>query len=311
MKPFMMLIMATVLAVGAVASGDADATRLGGGRSFGRQSQSMPHRQEAPSIQPSPPSRAQPATPATPTTPQSPPNRWLGPIAGIAAGLGIAALLSHLGLSGALAGMLANLLIIAALALIAVWVFRFLSGRRIGGATQLMQQPGSALYPPGPRTAWPQRVQDPYTVPPAEPLLTTGAAASAVTSTQPSAVPADFDDESFALKAKVIFVRMQASWDRGDLDDIREFTTPEMFAEIKVDFDQRGSTPNRTEVVQLNAQVLSVVSGGEVSLASVRFDGLIREKEGEAAEPFSEIWRLSRRMQHGEGWMLAGIQQAN
>lgn len=129
LKRIMVLAIATVLTVGVVVSNDADAKRLGGGRSFGRQPQSI-QRQQTPPVQPTQPSRAQPATPATPAAaPKPSPNRWLGPLAGLAAGLGIAALLSHFGLGGALAGMIANILIVAALALFAFWVFRLVSRR--------------------------------------------------------------------------------------------------------------------------------------------------------------------------------------
>src|SRR6267143_3730033 len=73
---------------------DADARRLGGGTTFGRQSSTVTRQQAAsPSKQTAvPPASNQDASkPAQPSTG----NRWLGPIAGLAAGLGIATLLSH------------------------------------------------------------------------------------------------------------------------------------------------------------------------------------------------------------------------
>jgi len=125
------------------------------------------------------------------------------------------------------------------------------------------------------------------------------------------AVPAGFDTEAFVRNAKVYFVRLQDAWDRGNSNDIREFTTPEMFAEVKLDIDARGTQPNRTDVVQLNADILGVEDRGTESLASVRFHGLIRETEGAAAEPFIEIWNLSKQKYGNEGWLLAGIQQVS
>ncbi len=120
-------------------------------------------------------------------------------------------------------------------------------------------------------------------------------------------MPANFDTEAFLRNAKVYFVRLQAAWDVGNMDDIREFTTPEMFAEVKVDLASRGTGTNQTDVVQLNADLLGVEDRGNEYLASVRFSGLIRETAGVAAEPFVEVWNLSKRT--GEGWLLAGIQQ--
>ncbi|RKF35745.1 hypothetical protein BCY88_08890 [Paraburkholderia fungorum] len=299
-----MLAAAAVLALGFFASNEADAARLGGGRSFGRQSQSIQRQQSTP-VQPMSPSRAQQATPSTPSTPpaatpQPSPNRWLGPIAGLAAGLGIAALLSHFGLGGALAGAMANLLIIAALALVAVGVFRLLARRRADGGRWYTQgaRPGLDSAPHG---AWPQQVQD----------MSAAPSAGIVGPAQPSGLPAGFDTDAFLHNATVYFVRMQSAWDKDDLDEIREFTTPEMFAEIKVDLDERGATPNHTDVVQLDAEIVSVEESGDESLATVRFHGLIRETAGAAAEPFSEMWTLSRQAKRGEGWLLAGIQQVS
>ncbi len=83
----------------------------------------------------------------------------------------------------------------------------------------------------------------------------------------------------------------------------------EMFAEIRVDLADRGTQSNQTDVVQLNADLLDVTERGDEYLASVRFSGLIRETPGVAAEPFAEIWNLSKSRLTGEGWLLAGIQQ--
>jgi predicted lipid-binding transport protein (Tim44 family) len=130
------------------------------------------------------------------------------------------------------------------------------------------------------------------------------------TAVQPS-VPEGFDTEAFTRNAMVYFVRLQDAWDRGNVNDIREFTTPEMFAEIKLDVDARGSAPNRTDVVQLNADVLGVEDRQAEYLASVRFHGLIRESEGASAEPFVEVWNLSKQKSGNEGWLLAGIQQVS
>jgi predicted lipid-binding transport protein (Tim44 family) len=95
----------------------------------------------------------------------------------------------------------------------------------------------------------------------------------------------------------------------GNIADIREFTTPEMFAEVKVDLDSRGAESNLTDVVQLNAELLGVEDHGSEYVASVRFSGLMRESSGAPAAPFVEIWNLSKSTRAGEGWLLAGIQQ--
>jgi len=305
--------MVGLIMAGTLASLDAEARRMGGGRSIGRQSNTVQREATPPSqsAQPSPQSaqsaqaqRTQPTPAATPAPNRS---RWLGPIAGLAAGLGIAALLSHFGLGEAFAGAMANFIIIALIAMVAIWLIRKFMGRKRNadtpayahgagsptlnaGGTGYAQEPSYTAPPSG------------TYLPPQGPLTTPDIAAA-------PAVPANFDTEAFLRNAKVYFVRLQAAWDVGNMDDIREFTTPEMFAEVKVDLSSRGTGTNQTDVVQLNADLLGVEDRGGEYLASVRFSGLIRETAGAAAEPFVEIWNLSKSTRAGEGWLLAGIQQ--
>ncbi len=299
------------IVVGSLASLDAEARRMGGGRSFGRQSSVASQRSTTPPpAQPSPTQQAgaqrAPGAPAPTPAPAPARNRWLGPIAGLAAGLGIAALLSHFGLGEAFAGMMANMIVIALIAFVAIWLIRkFMSRRR--DAQQPAYQTGGAnlnqaggYQPQEPRYSAPPTGQ--YLAPEAQPLTTPQINAA-------PDVPAGFDTESFLRNAKVYFVRLQAAWDVGNIEDIREFTTPEMFAEVRVDLASRGAQRNQTDVVQLNADLLAVEERGSEYLASVRFSGLIREEAGAAAEPFVEIWNLSKSRATGEGWLLAGIQQ--
>lgn len=305
-----LIAMVGLIMAGSLASLDAEARRMGGGRSIGRQSNSVTQ-QSAPS-QPSQSNqamqqRAQPA-PAPAPTPAAQPNRsrWLGPIAGLAAGLGIAALLSHFGLGGAFAGAMANIIVIAIIAMIGIWLIRRFMGRKRDAA-----QPAYAGSSPSFNSSGTGYSQEPrYNAPPAgsyaepqgNPLNTPSVNAAPV-------VPAGFDSEAFLRNAKVYFVRLQAAWDVGNTEDIREFTTPEMFAEVKVDLSSRGAETNQTDVVQLNAELLGVEERANEYFASVRFSGLIREAPGAAAEPFVEVWNLSKANRPGEGWLLAGIQQ--
>ncbi|WER46438.1 Tim44-like domain-containing protein [Cupriavidus sp. WKF15] len=300
---------------------DANAKRMGGSRSIGKQSSNVTQqRQQAPAQQtPSQQPAQQPAQQAAPATAGAagaaaaaakPKRNWGGILGGIAAGLGIGALLSHFGLGGAMAGFLSNLILIALVAFVAIWLIR-----KFRGGSQRGQQPayagaGSAGGLGG--NAEPMlRQQEPYS-PAANPVMpAAGAAAVAgdAVAQQPWGVPADFDTDAFLRNAKVHFVRLQAAWDAGNLDDIREFTTPEMFAEIKMDLADRGTEVNKTDVVTLEAQMLGIESSPNQHLASVRFSGMIRERAGEAAQPFAEVWNLAKPVSGSGGWLLAGIQQ--
>jgi len=317
--------LAGVIMAGALIAEDAEARRMGGGRSLGRQStsaaqqnQATPPSQSMQSSQAANAQRAAPAAAPAAAAAQPARNRWMGPLAGLAAGLGIAALLSHFGLGGAFAGAMANMIMIALIVLAAVMVFRFIMNRRKNANTPAYAAAGAGSpFGGSARTGF--NSQEPSYVPPSAPggygpsaaALSSANTVGAVDGAPQVEVPAGFDSEAFVRNAKVYFVRLQDAWDRGNSNDIREFTTPEMFAEVKLDIDSRGTQPNRTDVVQLNADILGVEERGTESLASVRFHGLIRETEGAAAEPFIEIWNLSKQKYGNEGWLLAGIQQVS
>ncbi|MCX4165618.1 MULTISPECIES: Tim44 domain-containing protein [Paraburkholderia] len=301
--------MVGLIVAGTFASLDAEARRMGGSRSIGRQSSTVTQRQATPPAQPGQPmqqsGQAAQAQRGAQPTPAAAPNRsrWLGPIAGLAAGLGIAALLSHFGLGEAFAGAMANFLVIAAIAMLAIWLIRRFMNRKRDTAT-----PAYAGGAPSLNAGGTGYTQEPRYNAPVQQIGSFGTQSAPSIATT-AAVPVDFDSETFLRNAKVYFVRLQAAWDSGNMADIREFTTPEMFAEVKVDLDSRGSQANQTDVVQLNADLLGVEERSDEYFASVRFSGLIRETPGAAAEPFVEVWNLSKSTRSGEGWLLAGIQQ--
>lgn len=306
--------LAGLLALGMVF--EAEAKRVGGSRSMGQQSSNVTQqRQQAPqqpSQQPGQPAQAAPTAGAAGAAgaAAAPKRNWGGMLGGIAAGLGIGWLLSQMGLGGAALGFLSNLILIALVAFVAIWLIR-----KFRGGSNRRQQPAFAGAAGGPNL----RQQEPFQMPsrPVQPVDTVmpaaGAAAGAAVTTadQPWGVPADFDAEGFLRNAKVYYVRLQAAWDAGNLDDIREFTTPEMFAEIKMDLNDRGDTANQTDVVTLDGSLLGIETTDTKYVASVRFSGMIRETAGEAAQPFAEVWNLSKPLKGDGGWTLAGIQQVS
>nr|WP_224785938.1 Tim44-like domain-containing protein [Pandoraea fibrosis] len=299
---------------------DADAKRVGGGRSIGKQSNTVTQRQQTPQQpnQAAPGAAPQQAAPAAAgagaagAAAAKPANRWLGPIAGLAAGLGIAALLSHFGMGGAFASMMANVIIIALIAFAAMWLIRRFRGNKSQSQTPAYAGAGNDASNNSLRQSWDSQ-QQPSSQPAssAQPSLSAvpAAAAGAAAVAEPFGVPAGFDAEGFLRSAKVYFNRLQAAWDKGDQADINEFTTPQMFAEIKMDLEERGKSTNRTDVVQLDAELLGIEQTATEYMASVRFSGLIREAEGAPAEPFNEVWNLTKPVAGSGGWVLAGIQQ--
>ncbi len=279
---------------------DAEAARLGGGRSAGMQ-RSVTPAPSAPSQAGKP--AAAPATAAAPAAAPAKPagmSRFLGPLAGLAAGLGIAALLSHFGMGEGMG----NMLMILALVMAAVFVVRWLMSKRTPepGMQYAGARPGNVEH----TSFSPAPAQFEATEVPGG----THSAGASVAGVAAANIPADFDVEGFLRQAKLNFVRLQAANDRGDMDDIRQFTAPELFAEIQLQYQERGRRPQETDVMQLNAELLEVVSEATRHIASVRFSGQLREEANAAAEAFTEIWHLVKPTDGSRGWNVAGIQQA-
>ncbi len=211
-----MLAVAGFASLAMVAADAEAARRFGGGKSFGRQSQNVERQQMQPPArdaagQAAPGQGAQSA--AAGAQPQPARNRWMGPLAGLAAGLGIAALLSAFGLSGAFAQMLGSLLVVALLVGAALFVWRMLRGAGNQAATQRRLEPGFEAPAVGAgRIDYGSAAARPGSV--AATLGSAGAAPAATSAPAgPWGVPADFDVEGFLRSAKVHFIRLQAAWD--------------------------------------------------------------------------------------------------
>ncbi|CAM5219620.1 Putative lipid-binding transport protein (Tim44 family) OS=Castellaniella defragrans OX=75697 GN=HNR28_001458 PE=4 SV=1 [Castellaniella defragrans] len=307
---FGVLLLVAALAMLTVTQ-DAQARRFGGGMSMGRQSTNVIKQRQAvtPPAAQTPPRVATPAagaaagTAAAGTAARSGLSRWLGPIAGIAAGLGIAALLSSLGLSGAFLEFLSSALLIGLVVFAVLYLVR-----RLRGAQRPLAAAGASSANSYRRAETTGGFQ-PETSSGAGPVPS-APEIEAVSSTavqDPSwFVPQGFDVPAFLVQAKEQFVRIQSLWDAGQRDSLRDLLTDDLLAEITPQLPQPGEH-NHTEVVLLNAELLGIetVAGGH--LASVRYSGMLREAAETEAFRFEEVWNLYKA--EGTGWLLAGIQQ--
>ncbi|MFW9611716.1 MAG: Tim44 domain-containing protein [Fluviibacter sp.] len=278
-------LFAAALAVGlTLAVGNAEAARIGGGKSFGMQRQMAPVSKPATAASPqaAAPAGARAPAPAAQTS-----RSWLGPIAGLAAGLGLAALASHFGFGEELA----NVMMIALLVFAVMAIIGFIMRKRAG-------QQATMAGAGAPYHASIDASQSRY-----QATQSTGGAVGS------SNVPAGFDTEGFIRNAKVGFIRLQAAHDAGDLADIREFTSPEMFAEIRMDLEQRNGLPQKTDIVSLNADILDIAQDNTRYIVSTRFSGMLREEAHAAPVAIDEIWHLTKPINGQGGWVLAGIQQ--
>jgi predicted lipid-binding transport protein (Tim44 family) len=278
MKRFFLLLTIVLTSLTLLAV-NAEARRFGGGSSLGKQRTMSPQQtQRAPTAAPAP-AGAPAAAPAAG-------NRWLGPLAGLAIGAGLGAMFAGGGFGG-MGGAMGSILMMLALA--AAVMFAISLFRR-NQAQPAMQYTGQGI--------------------PLSPAATqqyTGSGAAPIASN----IPADFPLDAFMRSAKMSFIRLQAANDRKDLNDVREYTTPEMYAEISMQFQERGNAAQTTEVLNVNTEVLEVVNENDHAIASVRMTGQLRENNG-TPESFDEIWHVQKNLSDDKSvWLLAGIQQVN
>src|SRR5437763_8895246 len=304
MNRSLLVAVVAVLLTTLAALGDADAKRLGGARTLGTQRQSVaPPSSSGPAANPVMP--AQPGAAAAKAAPATPPasgaSRWLGPIAGIAAGLGLAALLSHFGLSEGFG----SLLLVALLVFAGIFLFRMLMGRRDTARAPLHYAGVGARDGTRPDS---ENASAPLwsDAPKVEARATTADGAPVGVTRKP--LPQGFDAHGFATEAKRQFVRLQGSYDTADRAALSAVMTSEMYAEIGRELETRG--PHQpTEIVTLDADVLDVSTEGDKHWASVRFTGLVREDGEPQPKPIDEVWNLAKPVRGSSGWLLAGITQ--
>ena len=214
------------------------------------------------------------------------------------------AFLTGMGVSGDTAHLIVTLLAIA-LAVGAVLFMVRMVTRKDTPASPALSGSNKQILPTEPPKRSGHVKPKPVPVPvPVAPVLTAA---------QKWGMPEGFDEHAFLSYAKASFIRMQAAWDKADTNDLRLFTTPQVFAELKAQVEQRPQSTDVTDVVAIEAELLGIETIGEDRLASVKFNGMIKSSATAVAEPFAEVWNLAQPV-NGSGsgtgsWMLAGIQQ--
>ena len=283
MKKLLLGFAAALLCVTFAATEADAAKRLGGARSVGTQR----------NITNAPPA-ATPAKPAQAQQPAAAPaasgmSKWMPLLGGLALGGALGWLMGANGMGGLMVGML----LVGLLVFAAIFVVRMLAQKR-GAEPQRMQYAGMG--------------SETVAAPP--PSQSAGFEAPApARSSLAATVPADFDVAGFLRGAKLNYMRLQIANDQGNLEELREFTSDDLFEELKRDLQARGGEKQHTDVLALNADLLEVVTEGDKHWASVRFSGSVREAPGEAPTGFEEVWNLAKPVSGSQGWQLAGIQQ--
>ena len=304
---------------------EADARRMGGGKSFGQQSGNVSQRNAAPANNPGAPTQnANSATnkpaPAAPAA-AAPKKPWGAMLGGLAAGLGLAWLAHSLGLGEGFG----QILMFALLAMAAFAIFKMVMRARSGArsapaaASPFAFQGAGAGSPspesaPLPRGYSPNNVGNDASARPWEGSNMAGGSmiGSALAGSQNWGVPEGFDAAGFIEAAKRNFTTLQAAWDRSDVSTLRSMMTDEMLSEIRSQLAERethrGDEPNHTEVLMIEAQLLGIEDLGEAYMASVEFSGMIREEPSSGPSPFREVWNMTKAKTGASGWLVAGVQ---
>jgi predicted lipid-binding transport protein (Tim44 family) len=271
---------------------DAEAKRMGSGKNIGTQRQSVNPQQAAPNSQKSP--AASPAAAAA----AGGGSKWGGALAGLAAG----GLLAALFMGGAFENINMMDMVMLALLIGAVFfVIRMLRKPKTAESIPSMQYSGANT-----------NTQDRFNTPPFTTAEGTATADSSETAYHQPNIPADFKVEPFIRNAKASFIRLQTAHDHGNVNEIRDYTTPEMFAEISAQIDERGDAQQKTEVLFIDANLLEVETTNDLAIASVRFTGQLRNASDGEPEAFDEIWHVQKDLKNSDAtWLLAGIQQVS
>jgi predicted lipid-binding transport protein (Tim44 family) len=317
-------ILATVVCLSVF---DADAAkRLGGGKSFGKQSNNVTQRDGAgPTAAPQQGSNAaanRPSNTPTAANAAAPSRPWGAMLGGLAAGLGLAWLASSLGLGEAFGQVL--LMILLGVAAIALWKMfaRSRSARSTSMAPRYAYQGAADPAASAQRSYSPDNVGNDASARPWERSSMAfdaprpspaGLVIGSALSGKPSwSIPDGFDTQSFVDAAKKNFVSLQSAWDRSDVRTLQTLMTDEMFSEIRQQLSEReahiGSQPNLTDVVMIEAHLLGIEDLGSDYMASVEFSGMIREEPSAGPSPFREVWNMTKPKSGASGWLVAGVQ---
>jgi len=131
---------------------------------------------------------------------------------------------------------------------------------------------------------------------------------------QTGKIPRNFDQKRFLDGAENVYRLLQEAWDKGELGDLREFCSDRVFAELQDQFRERTGE-NRTEIISLKAELVNVVKSGNTTEATVVFNTELKEyddanKDNVEISKVQEAWyflRPNNKMEHS--WLLDAIQQ--
>jgi len=318
---FWTLVLTAALAFSGIS---AEAKRMGGGGSFGKQSSNVTQRNAAP---PTPAAPAQGATNAAAAKPAAaapavaPKRPWGAMLGGLAAGLGLAWLAHSLGMGEGMGQVLMFAMLAIAVFMAVRWFMRRRAATAPGANGAFAFQGGGNVPVADSAPYRPENVGNDASARPwernsmafeANQAATGSMIGSALMGSQSWGVPAGFDSDGFLNAAKANFVTLQAAWDASDIPALRAMMTDSMLGEIQSQLSEReshtGVRPNQTEVLAIEARLLGIEEQTNEYMASVEFSGMIREESSAGPSPFREVWNMTKSKSGASGWLVAGVQ---
>lgn len=291
---------------------EAYAKRFGGGSDSGA---APIHQAQPRQVQPmsSPPTAAPGMTPHNtampPAAKPSGMSRWLGPLAGIAAGGLLASLFFGDGFQGF---QFFDFLLIILLVIGGVFALRAFRRKQAASDTPPAYAGAHAYQapqPPQPTTA--------SVLPPVNPPANAGGL-FANFNPQPAQTPnnariidapAWFDESRFVSQGREHFMNLQQHWDMGEMQKIAEFVTPELLQQLKQERAALGDGFQSTLIEYLQVHLDGVSQQDGKTIATLTFEGVSKTSRFDQGEVFSESWRMERRNGDNQPWLLAGIRQ--
>ncbi|QLG88381.1 TIM44-like domain-containing protein [Chitinibacter bivalviorum] len=306
MARFSQTLMVVLMSTTLFASHIAEAKRIGGGRSTGMQRQAAPAPQRQ--AQPQQPAPMQPV-------PAQQKRSGMGMMGGVLGGLAAGGLLGYMlgnNASGSAQGdggiPWGTLLLLGALTAGGVMLLRRRNTKPVAQSHAYAGVPAM-----NPAQAAPASQPHAFQSAPQGQDLSGGfrigqgaGGTYSAPATPITRLPDGTDAAAFLRQARASFLHMQALNSPDQVEEMRRYMTPELFAQLK---DEIGGNQDLAEFPELNLQVIEAVDEGGRMVASVEFAGRVSESLNSPAVPFKEIWHFVRPMQGDPRWLLAGIQQ--
>ena len=294
LKPILVLMVVAVMTAVFVAP-PAEAKRLGGGINFGKSykySKPVPKK-----LATKPPVKNAAQSNSSKNNVSGAAGQGSrGGLMGMLGGLAAGGLLAALFFGGAFENInFFDILLLGALAFGAVMLFRLLrGGNRPQRGYETLATPGG--YPPAPTE---EELGPSFDIP---------EIGQALEGEKLSENPPWFDKPAFMADTIKHFMALQKAWDAGDLEVIREYTTPEMFEALKA---EREKIPGKTQtqIMDLRSEMLDLLRDGDKIVAAILYHGY--EQEGRRMpQMFSDVWHVEHPADGPEGnWLLAGIRK--